>query len=71
MSTQIEDTEQVLVDMSHELQSIDSQVKYLTEQLKWAKRKQDQLSKDMLGTMARLNKLEQWQIVMEPKAIKQ
>jgi hypothetical protein len=69
MSTAIEDTEQVLVDMSHELQALESQVKYLMEQLKWAKRRQDTMSKDLLGTMARLNKLEQWQIAMEPKAV--
>ena len=66
--TQIEDTEQVLVDMAHTIQALEHEIKFLKDQLKWTKRRADQQSKELIGTMARLNKLEQWQLLQGSKA---
>lgn len=74
--------DQVLVDISHALSGVENQakqltsamqaleheMKYLKEQLRWAKRRADQQSKELIGTMARLNKLEQWQLLQGSKA---
>ena len=65
MSVTIEGNDQVLVDISHELSAVENQVKQLTSELKWSKRRQEQMSKELLGTMARLNRLEQWQLLQQ------
>ena len=81
-STQIEDDADVFGSIGYDLESLKEQVKqvtsamqalehetkYLKEQLRWTKRRADQQSKELIGTMARLNKLEQWQLLQGSKA---